>query len=68
MHIVSDPEISPISNEEIALFAFLIYEREGRPTGREHEHWHQAEAQLCAMRAHEQANGNGSAASGDSRR
>ena len=39
--------------EEIALCAFLIWEREGRPSGREREHWLQAETQLLACRAHD---------------
>lgn len=38
---------------EIALCAYLIWEKEGRPLGRESEHWLQAEAQLLACRAHE---------------
>jgi len=39
--------------EEIALCAFLIWEKEGRPPGRDREHWLQAETQLLACRAHE---------------
>jgi hypothetical protein len=41
------------SAEEIALCAYLIWEREGRPPGREKEHWLQAETQLLACRAHD---------------
>jgi hypothetical protein len=39
--------------EEIALCAYLIWENEGRPRGREREHWFQAETQLMACRAHD---------------
>jgi hypothetical protein len=34
---------SPASSEEIAFCAYLIWEKEGRPSGREKEHWLQAE-------------------------
>jgi hypothetical protein len=40
--------------EEIAYCAYLIWEKEGCPEGREREHWLQAETQLLATRAHEQ--------------
>jgi hypothetical protein len=39
--------------DEIALCAYLIWEKEGRPPGREREFWLQAEIQLAACRAHE---------------
>lgn len=39
--------------DEISQCAYLIWEREGRPAGREKEHWLQAETQLLACRAHE---------------
>lgn len=39
--------------EEIANCAYLIWEKEGRPPGREREYWLQAETQLLAMRAHD---------------
>jgi hypothetical protein len=38
------------SREEIAFCAYGIYESEGRPHGKEQEHWLQAEAQLIAER------------------
>jgi hypothetical protein len=38
------------THEEIAVCAQSIYEREGRPQGREVQHWLQAEAQLIAER------------------
>ena len=38
---------------EIAVCAFFIWEAEGRPEGREREHWLQAEMQLEATGAHE---------------
>jgi hypothetical protein len=41
------------TEEEIAQCAYLIWEGEGRPAGREKEHWLQAETQLMACRAHE---------------
>ena len=44
--------------EEIALCAYLIWDREGRPSGREKEHWFQAETQLLATRAHDEWTGN----------
>ena len=36
--------------DEIARCAYLIWEREGRPTGREMQHWLEAEAQLRAIK------------------
>jgi hypothetical protein len=39
--------------DEIAFCAYLIWEKEGRPPGREREHWFQAETQLLATRAHD---------------
>jgi hypothetical protein len=44
--------------EEIAQYAYLIWEREGRPVGREKEHWLQAETQLLATRAHDEWTSN----------
>ncbi|MGA3170670.1 MAG: DUF2934 domain-containing protein [Chthoniobacteraceae bacterium] len=41
------------TEDEIAYCAYLIWEKEGRPAGREREHWLQAETQLLATRAHE---------------
>ncbi len=41
------------SRAEIAHCAYLIWEGEGRPCGREKEHWLQAETQLLACRAHD---------------
>ena len=38
------------THEEIAACAHRIYESEGRPNGRDLEHWLQAEAQLIAER------------------
>jgi hypothetical protein len=38
------------THEEIAACAQAIYEREGRPQGRQMQHWLQAEAQLIAER------------------
>jgi hypothetical protein len=36
------------SAEEIAEYAYNIYEREGRPAGRDLDHWFAAEAQLAS--------------------
>ena len=44
---MSDPHTEP-SPEEIAKCAFCIWEQEGKPEGREIEHWLQAEKQLAA--------------------
>lgn len=38
------------THDEIALHAFLIWEKEGRQPGREQTHWLQAEAQLRLTR------------------
>ena len=42
------------SEEAIAVCAYLIWEQEGRPKGRDKEHWIQAEEQLTAAHAHDQ--------------
>jgi len=34
--------------EQVALLAYHIWEQEGRPAGREQEHWLQAESQIKA--------------------
>jgi hypothetical protein len=34
------------SHEQIATCAYLVWEREGRPQGREQIHWQEAESQL----------------------
>lgn len=39
--------------KEIALCAYWIWEKEGRPSGRAVAHWRQAEAQLHADYSHE---------------
>jgi hypothetical protein len=38
------------THKEIAACAYFIYLKEGRPAGRQKEHWRQAEAQLIADR------------------
>lgn len=40
-----------LNPEDVAACAYLIWEKEGRPHGRDAEHWFQAEAMLRAMRA-----------------
>jgi hypothetical protein len=55
--------IVPPTYEEIATCAYLIWEQEGRPHGRDIAHWHQAEAQLFLGRMHDAsmlATGDGS--------
>jgi len=37
------------THEEIALRAYQIWEQEGRPPGRDHEHWKLAEQELMAL-------------------
>ena len=49
----SNEEPQPPTYDEIATCAYLIWVKEGRPPGREAEHWHQAETQLHAMRLHD---------------
>ena len=46
------PELNPA---DVAACAYLIWEKEGRPHGRDAEHWFQAETLLRAMRATEAA-------------
>ena len=38
------------TREEIAICAYSIYEAEGRPQGKDREHWWQAEIHLIAQR------------------
>ena len=42
------------SEPEIATCAYMIWEHEGRPQGREKIHWAQARAQLIACHEHDQ--------------
>ena len=44
------PELNPA---DVAACAYLIWEREGKPHGRDAEHWMQAETLLRAMQAAE---------------
>jgi hypothetical protein len=41
---------NPNTREQIAPCAYYIWQAEGRPDGRDVEHWLQAELQLCADR------------------
>jgi DUF2934 family protein len=51
---MSNPErIREPTHNEIATCAYLIWEREGCPLGRDQEIWQQAETQLRATLAHE---------------
>lgn len=43
---------TPFTREQIAHQARTIWEREGRPDGRELEHWFQAERELSVQREH----------------
>jgi len=47
--------MSCISEDVIRIRAYQIWEREGRPSGRDYEHWVQAQVELEA----EAAKGNG---------
>jgi hypothetical protein len=51
MPYTSSPTDEPTS-EEIAAAAHAIWEQEGRPDGRELEHWLKAEAVMRAARTH----------------
>ena len=44
------PPPAPATPEVIAVCAYIVWEKEGRPHGRDCEHWLQAEAQLIAER------------------
>jgi hypothetical protein len=41
------------TEEDIALCAYLIWETEGRPEGRQESHWRQAQAHLSARYVHD---------------
>jgi hypothetical protein len=41
--------------DEIAECAYFIWESEGHPIGREAEHWHQAELQVCLSHVQDSA-------------
>jgi hypothetical protein len=43
-------ESSPIQHEEIAQLAYLNWQRDGRPLGRDQEYWLEAEQQLKATK------------------
>ena len=47
------PTVSQPTPEQIAAAAYLIWEKEGQPHGRQEIHWLQAEKQLKADAAHE---------------
>lgn len=49
----SNNERSEPTHDEIAACAYLIWVQEGRPEGRDKEHWYQAETQLNVTRAHD---------------
>ena len=38
--------MAPISEEQVALRSYLMWEREGRPEGRHLDHWFRARAEL----------------------
>ncbi|MEO8428147.1 MAG: DUF2934 domain-containing protein [Verrucomicrobiota bacterium] len=42
--------MTQLTHDEIALFASQIWEKEGKPSGRDEEIWLQAEAQLFGLR------------------
>jgi hypothetical protein len=45
---MSDQRVSQPTSEQIARAAYLVWEQEGRPQGRDMAHWLQAELQLKA--------------------
>jgi hypothetical protein len=51
-------EFLPPTPEEIAICAYLIWEKEGRPSGQLREHWLQAETQLLICHAHDKWTSN----------
>jgi hypothetical protein len=42
----ASPLVRQLTGEEIAALAYSIWEKEGRPDGRDVEHWLQAELQV----------------------
>jgi hypothetical protein len=52
------------TQEEIARRAYELWEKDGRPEGREREHWSRAERELANARAAAPSNRSGGAASG----
>jgi hypothetical protein len=44
------PRSGPPADQAIRETAYYIWEREGRPHGRDHDHWHQARAALPGRR------------------
>ena len=46
----SASSVTEPTQEEISICAYLIWEQEGRPQGRDIEHWYQAETQLRQAR------------------
>jgi len=41
------------SEDEITICAYLIWQHEGQPEGRDKVHWHKAEMQLPVSHAHD---------------
>ena len=60
--------VNPPTAEQIAICAYLIWEKEGRPQGRELAHWIQAEKQLLADHHHDKGVLTGATASPSVRR
>lgn len=50
MNAIPRQQTNTLTPDEIAVCAFAIWEKEGRPHGRDVEHWLQAEAQLAVDR------------------
>jgi hypothetical protein len=51
-----DPGGQP-AGEDIASLAYAIWEEEGRPDGKDLEHWLKAEAQMCAAGTQDDSSG-----------
>ena len=45
---------SQLSHDEIEICAYCIWVQEGKPEGRDLDHWLQAEMQLIASKPHEE--------------
>ena len=48
------PSIEPPTHQEIATLAYQLWEKEGRPAGRDREHWQRAEKELLALHLQEE--------------
>ena len=47
LEVIQQVQRHTLSDEDITMHAYLIWEHEGCPEGRDKAHWNQAEEQLC---------------------